>query len=87
MYAISDRSDWSIVESIRAVAILYPVGLWLLRWLAVDRTPTFEDMISIVVALDRTQGHASLSGAAHRYRLSMLGSQEEIERLVVWYGR
>lgn len=87
MYAVSDRSDWTIIESIRALAILYPVGLWLLRWVANDRTPTVEDMMSIVVALDRTQGHASLSGGAHRWRLSMLGSQEELERLVVWYGR
>lgn len=87
MYAISDRSDWTIVESIRALAILYPVGLWLLRWTAQQREPTIDDMLSLVVALDRTQGHAGLSGGAHRWRLSMLGSQEELERIVVWYGR
>ena len=87
MYAISDRSDWTVVECIRALAILYPVGLWLLRWVTHERTPTVDDMLSIVVALDRTQGHAGLSGGAHRWRLSMLGSQEELERLVVWYGR
>ena len=87
MYAVSERSDWSIVECIRALAILYPVGLYLLRWTARERTPTVEDMISIVVALDRSQGHAPLSGAAHRWRLSMLGNQSELERLVVWYGR
>lgn len=87
MYAIADRRDWSIVESIHALAVLYPVGLWLLRWVSQDRPPTVDDMLSIVVALDRTQGHAALSGGAHRWRLSMLGSQEELERLVVWYGR
>lgn len=87
MYAIAERGDWTIVESIRALAVLYPVGLWLLRWIAQERPPTVDDMISIVVALDRTQGHAALSGGAHRWRLSMLGSQEELERLVVWYGR
>ncbi len=87
MYALADRSDWSIVESIRALAILYPAGLWLLRWVAQGRAPTVDDMLLIIVALDRTQGHAALSGSAHRWRLSMLGSQEELERLVVWYGR
>lgn len=87
MYAIAERSDWSVIESIRALAILYPVGLWLLRWVAHERPPTIDDMLSLVVALDRTQGHAALSGGAHRWRLSMLGSQEELERLIVWYGR
>ena len=87
MYAIADRGDWTIVECIRALVVLYPVGLWMLRWAVGERAPTVDDMISIVVALDRTQGHAALSGGAHRWRLSMLGSQEELERLVVWYGR
>ena len=81
MYAIADRRDWTIVECIRALVVLYPVGLWMLRWAVGERAPTVDDMISIVVALDRTQGHAALSGGAHRWRLSMLGSQEELERV------
>jgi len=43
-------------------------------------------MIQIVVALDRGQGFASLTGQLHRLRLQMLSSGE-LERLVVWYAR
>ena len=73
-------------ESIRGLVSLFPVGLWLLRWVSHGRNPTSEDMIQIVVALDRGQGFASLTGPLHRMRLQMLASGE-LERLVVWYAR
>ncbi len=86
IYAMADRKGWSVVESIRGLVSLFPVGLWLLRWVSHGRRPTAEDMIQIVVALDRGQGFASLTGQLHRMRLQMLSS-EELERLVVWYAR
>ena len=30
-YALANRSGWSIVESVRMLALTYPIGLWLLR--------------------------------------------------------
>lgn len=86
IYALADRKGWSVVESIRGLVSLFPVGLWLLRWVSHGRNPTSEDMIQIVVALDRGQGFASLTGQLHRVRLQMLSSGE-LERLVVWYAR
>lgn len=87
MYAISDRHGWSIVESIRALAIRLPVALWMLRWLANGREPTVQDMFHIICTLDRSQGYQPLSGLNYRSRLTMLAANGQLERLVVWYGR
>jgi hypothetical protein len=87
MYAISDRQGWSVVDSIRGLALRFPVALWMLRWLAQGREPTVQDMLHIISALDRSQGYAPLCGSNHRLRLTMLGSKGELERLVVWYAR
>ena len=86
IYALADRKGWSVVESIRGLVSLFPVGLWLLRWVSHGREPTSEDMIQIVVALDRGQGFEPLTGQLHRMRLQMLSSGE-LERIVVWYAR
>lgn len=87
LYAIADRQGWSVVESIRGLALLFPVGLWLLRWASQGREPTTEDMVHIIVALDRSQGYRPHSGTAHRLRLTTLGYGGELERLVAWYAR
>lgn len=87
IYALADRRGWSVVDSIRGLVSTFPVGLWLLRWAAYGRTPTVDDMLNIVVALDRGQGFAALTGSLHRRRLSLLASQNELERLVVWYAQ
>jgi hypothetical protein len=69
------------------LAILYPVGLWMLRWISADRTPQVTDMPEIVSALDRGQGFASLAGYKQRRRIQVLAQLADLERLVVWYGR
>ena len=43
----------SLVESYRCLAFGFPMALWMLRWLAVEREPTPDDMVQIVVALER----------------------------------
>ncbi|MCC6509157.1 MAG: hypothetical protein IT423_08625, partial [Pirellulaceae bacterium] len=87
MYAIADRQGWSVVESIRGLAMLFPVGLWLLKWISCGREPTVNDMLSIVVSLDRSQGYAPLVGSLHRRRLAVLSHNSQLERVVVWYAR
>lgn len=87
LYALADRRGWTILESIRGLVATFPVGLWLLRWASQGREPTVDDMLQIVVALDRGQGFAALTGKLHRSRLRMMAAQGELERLVVWYAR
>ncbi len=87
LYAIADRREWSILDSMRGLAILFPAALWLLRWIAANRTPTADDMVNIIVALDRSQGYAPLNTSLHRKRLKLLAADHQLERLIVWYAR
>ena len=87
IYALANRRGWSVVDSIRGLVATFPIGLWLLRWASLGREPTTDDMIQIVVALDRGQGYAPLTGQLQRLRLHLLASNTELERLVVWYAR
>ncbi len=87
MFALADRQGWTLIESIRGLAMLFPVGLWLARWLASGRQPNAQDMLNVVVALDRSQGYAPLTGGLHRLRLSTLSVHDQIERLIVWAAR
>jgi len=85
LYALANRNGWTVTDSIRGLALLFPMGLWLLRWQASNHEPTVEDMLNIVVALDRSQGYQPLCSRQQRMKLSMLGFNGELERLVVWY--
>ena len=58
------------------------MALWLLRLVIGDREPTIDDMIDIVVRLDRAQGTAAVDRVG-----SLLSSSDQLERLVAWYGR
>lgn len=86
-YCLANRGGWSIVESLRQLALSYPVGLWLLRWASAGRQPSVPDVLDIVTALDRGQGYAPLAGAQQRHRLRVLSTLDELPRLVAWYGR
>ena len=72
----------SLVDSARRLAFAFPMSLWMLRWLAGDRVPVADDMVQIVVALERGIVLPALNRAA-RY----LAESGELERLIAWYGR
>jgi len=54
----------------------------MLRWLAVGRESVPDDMVQIVVALERGLALPALNGAV-RY----LAESGELERLAAWYAR
>ena len=58
------------------------MSLWMLRWRAVDREPAADDMVQIVVALERGLELSALSRAT-----SYLAESGELEQLVAWYSR
>ncbi len=72
----------SLVEGYRCLAFTYPMALWLLRWLTAERTIDVDDMVNIVVALER-----GLSLGAIRPAASYLAESGELERTIAWYGR
>lgn len=71
-----------LVENLRRVAFALPMSLWMLRWRAVDREPAADDMVQIVVALERGLELSALSRAT-----SYLAESGELEQLVAWYSR
>jgi len=86
-YAVVNRPGWPLLEKFRALALAYPVALWMLRYFANNGTPKRDAAISVITTIERGQGYAPLVGLQHRQRLSRLKSQQELERLIAWYGR
>lgn len=86
-YALANRGGWSVVESLRMLAVSYAVGLWMLRWCAIGRKPNADDLPEIITALDRGQGYGPLAGGKQRKRVALLVGLGDLERLVVWYAR
>jgi lysine-N-methylase len=80
-YALSQPTK-SLVESARRLAFAFPMSLWMLRWRAADREPVADDMVQIVVALERGLELPALSRAA-----GYLAESGQLERLISWYGR
>ncbi len=80
-YALVGRRK-SLVESFRTLAFAFPMALWLLRLATGEQKPTQEDVVDIVVALQRGRGMTALSRGA-----MALESKQQIRRLVCWYAR
>ena len=80
-YAVVGRQR-SLVESFRSLALLYPMGLWLLRLAIGERDPSASDVVDVVVALERGQGLTGLSRGA-----TAMANSQQLERAVAWYGR
>jgi lysine-N-methylase len=76
------QGNGTVVESMRRLVFTFPMALWMLRWLAADREPVAEDMVQIVVALERGFVLPALNRAA-----GFMAESGQLERLVVWYGR
>jgi lysine-N-methylase len=71
-----------LVASFRRLAFTFPTALWMLRWLAAERTPKSDDVVTIVVALERGYVMPALNAAARH-----LARSGELERMVAWYAR
>lgn len=72
----------SLADSVRRLAFAFPMSLWMLRWMADDRAPTADDMVQIVVALERGLVLPALNRSSR-----FLAESGELERLIAWYGR
>lgn len=86
-YAIAGRPGWSIIERYRALALAFPVAMWMLRYFAAEGPPQVSQIIEIITAIDRGQGYAPLGGRQYRWRVSQLARLDQLPRLVVWYAK
>ncbi len=86
-YLLLCRYGWSLVDAFRAVALGSALAMWMLRLVCADHSPTTEDMIDVVGALDRASGYGPLVGARHRWRIGSLARIGQIAPLVAWYAR
>jgi lysine-N-methylase len=86
-YAMFKGGRWSISEGFAALALGYPVALWMLRFACGPRTPEAQDMINLVMMLDRGETNGSLLGLRHRVRVNALANHQQLSRLAAWYAR
>ena len=86
-YCGSGRFGWSLVDGFRALALAYPVAMWALRWMSVDREPTAQDAVDVVALLDRSHFYPLLGGSRHRRRVRTLAQLGELGPLLAWYAQ
>ncbi len=80
-YALISTRE-SLIQSYRTLALSYAMAMWLLRLVVGSRAPQYEDVVQVVVALQRGEGLRAAVRAA-----SVMSDTQQLERLVAWYAR
>lgn len=78
--------DCSLIEGFRNLALLFPIIVWLARWLAVSdghSALTDADMVKAVSLVDYQYSFAPYLG----WRTRLLHQRNDIARLCGWYAR
>jgi lysine-N-methylase len=78
--------DRPLIEGFRSLALVYPVVLWLARWLAVSDGRTViadADMVRAVSMADYHHGYAR----DLEWRVRLLHQRNDIAKLIGWHGR
>ncbi|MCX7428008.1 MAG: YkgJ family cysteine cluster protein [Planctomycetia bacterium] len=87
-YATLNKSNrWSITEGFGALALGFPVAMWMLRFACGPRSPEVQDVVHAVMMLDRGETTASFVGLLHRSRTHSLMDNHQLSRLTAWYAR
>jgi lysine-N-methylase len=80
----------SFVEGWYSLALMFPLVLWLARWLAVgegrDRL-TADDVARALAVADHHHGYSPvLGGSSIRSRVRSLARHQDLDRLIAWYA-
>jgi lysine-N-methylase len=86
-YAMFKGGRWSLTEGFQALALGFPVALWMLRFACGPRPPEVQDALHVVMMLDRGETNASFLGSQHRWRVNSLMNDHQLARLTAWYAR
>lgn len=80
-----------IVEGFQSLSLVYPVTLWIARWLAASagrRTLENDDVIRALAIVDHHHGFSPAFGQrTFRSRVRLLQRLGDISRLIAWYSR
>lgn len=86
-YCLCSRRHWSLVESVAALVLCFPVAMWFVRLRAAEGSFTKSDVVAAVALIDRALSCPWLCGKRHRRRCSSLLRLGELPRLLTWYAR
>lgn len=86
-YLMMTRADWSVTESFRALALTYPVCMWLLRWQCLGRQPREADVFDLITVAERSNTTPRLAGFRHRRLVHTLAHSDRLGALARWYGQ
>jgi lysine-N-methylase len=82
---------WDVVEGFANLALLYPVAMYVARWVARGRGADSVEVGHVERALAIVDPHHGRSGAMamgnFRRRVGWLAERGELAKLVGWYGR
>lgn len=83
--------DVPLVEGFYSLALVYPVVMWLARWLAASEsrsTLATDDVARALAITDHHHGYSPVLGSrSSRRRVRLLAHGDDLERLIVWYAR
>jgi hypothetical protein len=86
-YVMFKGGRFSIVEGFQALALGYPVAMWMLRFACGPRNPEKQDVVKLVMMLDRGETNLSMLGTQHRWRVNSFMNDQQLARLTAWYAR
>lgn len=78
--------DRPLIEGFRNLVLLYPVIIWLGRWLAASNQRATLSDADMEHAVSMVDHHYSYSPYL-RWRVNLLAQRDDIARLCSWYGR
>jgi lysine-N-methylase len=80
-----------LVEGFHSLALLFPVILWLARWLAAGEqraSLSAADVARAIAIADHHHGYSPLLGTpGFRWRVRLLAQRDDIARLCWWCSR
>jgi lysine-N-methylase len=83
--------DVPFVEGFYSLALVFPVALWLARWLAASdsrKSLTTDDVAQALAIADHHHGYSPVLGSrSSRRRVRLLSHDGDLERLIVWFAR
>ncbi len=86
-YLMMTRRSWGLLDSFRALAFTYPLGMWLLRWSCRGRAPEENDVFELLTMVERSNTAPDLAGYRHRRLVALLARQRQLAPLIEWYAR